>query len=147
MQLLLLGYRFSSYVHKLGLLKISKVIDGINLFLFKSYVPGSVKIGKDSVFAYGGIGVVIHANAVIGDNCIIGQGITIGGRSNHINVPQLGHEVYLGAGCRILGPIVIGDNVIIAPNAVILNDVPSGSIVVGVPGRIVKSNIVMRDFI
>ena len=147
MKLLFASYRLSSYFYKIGFKGLSKIIDVINLFIFKSYVPGSVKIGHGSVFAYGGIGMVIHANATIGDNCIIGQGITIGGRSRLPDVPKIGNEVYLGAGCRILGPIVIGDNVVIGPNAVILKDVPSGSIVVGIPGRIVKSNIVMRDFI
>ena len=147
MNLLLASYRLSSYMFYGGFKRISKAIDGINLVLFNSYVPGSVKIGRGTIFSYGGIGLVIHANAVIGDGCVIGQGITIGGRSKFKDVPRIGSQVYIGAGSRILGPIVVGDNVVIGPNAVILDDVLSGTIVVGIPGRVVKTNIVMRDFI
>ncbi|HEK19633.1 MULTISPECIES: serine O-acetyltransferase [unclassified Mucilaginibacter] len=133
------------YRHKIPLLP--KILYYIQFLMFNSSVPASTQIGKKSTFAYGGIGVVIHARALIGNGCVIGQGITIGGRSKKVEVPKIGNNVYLGAGCRILGDIVIGDEVVIGPNSVVLTDVPSGSIVVGVPGKVVKSGILMRDFV
>ena len=64
-----------------------------------------------------------------------------------MEVPRIGNNVYLGSGCRILGPVTIGDEVIVGPNAVVLEDVPSGSVVVGIPARVVKSGIKMRDLV
>lgn len=147
MQFLLRLQRFSSFFYKLGLKPFGKLIDVLNYLFFNSSFPGSVKVGKGTICAYGGIGLVIHSRAEIGSGCIIGQGITIGGRSKHYEVPRIGNNVYLGAGCRILGPITIGDEVVIAPNAVVLDDVPSGSVVVGIPGRVVKSGIKMADLV
>ena len=124
-----------------------KIIYYLQFLLFNSSVPYQTYIGKGTVFAYGGIGVVIHARAKIGNNCIIGQGITIGGRSKKHGVPKIGNNVYIGAGARILGDIVIGDDVIIGPNAVVLKDIPSNCIAVGIPAKIIKTNIKMRDYV
>lgn len=66
-----------SYRKKIPL--IPKIIYGIQFFLYNSSVPPSTTIGKGTKFAYRGIGVVIHARSIIGANCLIGQGITIGG--------------------------------------------------------------------
>ena len=101
-----------------------------------------VKIGKETKFAYLGIGCVLHKDCSIITNFLIGQGITIGGRGPNNGVPRIGNSVYLGPGARVLGPIIIGDNVIIGPNAVVINDILSGSIVVGIPGKIIKSGVV-----
>jgi serine O-acetyltransferase len=100
-----------------------------------------VKIGKNSKFAYLGIGCVLHKNTIIGDNCLIGQGITIGGRGKRSGLPIIGNNVYIGAGARILGPISIGNNVIIGPNSVVITDVPNNSIVGGIPAKIIKKEI------
>ena len=97
-------------------------------------------------FAYGGIAVVVHARAVIGKNCIVGQCVTIGGRSKHYEVPVIGDNVYIGAGAKILGPITIGDNCVIGAGAVVLKSVPANSIVAGVPAREVKTGINPKDF-
>lgn len=78
---------------------------------------------------------------MIGRNCMIGQGVTIGGKSRWYEVPVLGDNVYVSAGARILGPVVIGDNVIIGANAVVVKDVPSNCIVAGVPAKIIKDNV------
>ena len=111
--------------------------------IHNSYIPPSCEIGKGSIFAYKGIGVIIHSNAKIGDNCIIGSNVTIGGgagRSNkkipeydvlRRNVPVIGDNVEIATGAKILGNIVVGNNVIIGANAVIINDVPSGAVMGG----------------
>jgi serine O-acetyltransferase len=126
---------------------IPKMFYYIIFFLYNSSIPYTIKIGKNTRFAYGGIGVVIHGRAIIGQNCMIGQGITIGGRSKHKDVPIIGNSVYLGAGCRILGPIKIGDNVIIGPNAVVLENIPSNSIAVGIPAKVIKKGIKVEDYV
>lgn len=147
MQALLLLYRIGHWLYRYNIPLIPKLIYLLNYLLFNSSIPSSVKIGKGSKFAYGGIGVVIHANAVIGNNCIIGQGITIGGRSKNPIVPIICDNVYMGAGCRVLGPIKIQSDVIIAPNAVVMKSVQSNSIVAGVPSKVIKSGIKVEDYV
>lgn len=95
--------------------------------------------------AYGGIGVVIHARAVIGENCVLGQNITIGGKSGWYEVPIFGDNVHVSAGARILGPVRIGNNVIIGANAVVVKDVPDNCIVAGVPAKIIRDNLTLAE--
>lgn len=116
-------YRLSNYFYKKNLKLLSKILDGVNYLLHNSYIPGSCTIGKDTKIAYGGIGVVIHARAIIGENCLIGQGITIGGRNGLKEVPVIENNVYLGAGCRILGNVKIASNNIIAPNSILTKNI------------------------
>ncbi len=115
--------------------KISKMLDFLIYILYNSAVFGSTNIGKNTIFAYGGIGVVIHKVSKIGENCVIGQGITIGGKSGSDRVPIIENNVYIGAGVRILGGIKIGHHSIIAPNAVVLEDVLPFSIYAGIPAK------------
>ncbi len=86
-----------------------------------------------------GMGVVIGETAKIGDDCMLYHGVTLGGTSwkKKKRHPTLGKGVVIGAGAKILGPILIGDNARVGCNAVVVNDVPAGATVVGIPGRIV----------
>jgi len=80
-------------------------------------------------------GIVIHPDAVIGPNCTLMQGITIGTDRTGV-VPRIGGHVDIGAGARILGGVTIGDHAQIGANAVVLRDVPAGMVAVGVPATI-----------
>ena len=126
---------------------LAKALTYFIRLIFSCYIPYQLKIGKNFVLGYGGLGVVIHPRVKLGDDCHIDQNVTIGGTSNKYGVPKLGDHVYIGAGAAILGPITIGDNVVIGANAVVIKDIPSGSLVVGVPGKIIKSNILKSDYI
>ena len=131
------------YTHKMILL--SKLTDCLILLLFNSYVPGSAKIGKGSRFAYGGIGVVIHSDAIIGSGCVIGQGITIGAKEGYSSkiknkCPIIGDNVYLSAGCRVLGDIEIGSNSVIGANSVVLSSCEKNSVLVGVPAKLLRTS-------
>ncbi|MDA9575639.1 hypothetical protein N9R87_00685 [Flavobacteriaceae bacterium] len=105
--------------------------------MYNSSIPFQCTIGKNSRFAYGGIGVVLHKRTVIGENCMIGSNVTIGGKSGHFNVPIIGRNVYIGTGAKVLGPITIGDNVIIGANAVVIKDVPANNTVAGIPAKVI----------
>lgn len=87
-------------------------------------------------------GIVISSSAMIGSNCNISQGVTIGvsGEGDRRGVPVIGNNVYMGAGAKLIGGIKVGDNVIIGANAVVTRDVPDGAIVVGIPAKVIGEN-------
>ncbi len=100
--------------------------------------PGA-QIGK-GLFIDHGSGVIIGETAVIGDNCTLYQGVTLGGTGKDTGKrhPTLGDNVMVGSGAKILGPFTIGDNSKIGAGSVVLKEVPPNSTVVGVPGRVVR---------
>lgn len=87
------------------------------------------------IFHYGCI--VINSGVIIGENCTIRHGVTLGNRKEDFDLPVLGNNVDIGAGAKVLGAVRIGDNVSIGANAVVINDVPDNSIAVGVPARVI----------
>ncbi|MFS0864574.1 serine O-acetyltransferase [Fredinandcohnia sp. 179-A 10B2 NHS] len=125
------------YKHKIPILPfITKVL---TFSLFNSVIPYTTEIGKHSKFAYGGIGVVIHARSKIGSKVLIGQNVTIGRALDPESIPEIGNNVYISAGARIIGKIKVGDNVIIGANAVVTKDVPNNSIVAGIPAKTIRT--------
>ena len=100
--------------------------------------PGAV-IGR-RFFIDHGMGVVIGETAVIGDDCTLYHGVTLGGTSweKGKRHPTLGNNVVVGAGAKVLGPFRIGDNARIGSNAVVVKEVPEGATVVGIPGHVVN---------
>ena len=100
--------------------------------------PGA-QIGKRLVIDHG-TGIVIGETAEIGDDCLLYQGVTLGGTGKDVGKrhPTLGNNVMVGAGAKVLGPIHVGNNARIAANAVVLREVPDNATVVGVPGHVVR---------
>lgn len=100
--------------------------------------PGA-KIGR-GLFIDHGMGVIIGETTVIGDDCTIYQGVTLGGTGKETGKrhPTLGNNVMVGSGAKVLGPFTVGDNSKIAAGAVVLSAVPPNSTCVGVPARVVK---------
>ena len=95
-------------------------------------------IGKGLTIWHWGT-IIINEDSSIGDNCTIRPGVVIGHKFSGGKCPVIGNKVEINSGARIIGDITIGDNVIIAPNAVVTKDVPSNCIVGGVPARIIKT--------
>jgi serine O-acetyltransferase len=102
-------------------------------------LPYSATVGRRVVIEHQS-GIVIHGNAVIGDDSIVRQGVTIGNKTmdRPLDAPVLGKQVNVGAGAKILGAVRIGDGATIGANAVVLEDVPAGAVAVGIPARIVQ---------
>jgi serine O-acetyltransferase len=100
--------------------------------------PGA-RIGR-RLFIDHGTGVVIGETAEVGDDVTLYHGVTLGGTSwnREKRHPTLGNGVLIGAGAKILGPIVLGDQVRVGANSVVIKDVPPCCTVVGIPGRIVQ---------
>ncbi len=102
--------------------------------------PGA-QIGK-GLFIDHGSGVIIGETTIIGDNCTLYQGVTLGGTGKEQGKrhPTLGNNVMVSAGAKVLGSFTIGDNCKIGAGSVVLEEVPPNCTVVGVPGRIVRRN-------
>ena len=118
---------------------IARLISQFSRFLTGIEIHPGAKIGKGLLIDHGS-GVVIGETAEIGDNCLIYQGVTLGGtgKEHGKRRPTLGNNVMVGSGARVLGPFKVGDNAKIAANAVVLEEVPENSTAVGVPARIVR---------
>lgn len=107
-------------------------------------IETSVVIGPGLLMPHP-ICIVIGGNARIGSGCKIMQGVSIGGslgkkRENGQSQPIIGNNVFIGAGAKILGPVIIGDDVIIGANAVVTKDVPSGSKALGIPAKVFSND-------
>lgn len=124
-----------------------KLVYWMIFLIYNSSIPYTAEIGAGTKCGYGGMGVVIHARAKIGQNCIIGQQVTIGGRSRHTEVPAIGDHCYLGPGSKILGAITLGDHVVVGANAVVLHSVSGHCVVAGVPAKIVKEGVNLADYL
>jgi serine O-acetyltransferase len=145
----LLIYRWSNDIYKSTYPKILKktllcfsvilqkwieVVAGISL-------PYSSQIGSGFYIGHYG-NIIINPSAIIGSNCNISQGVTIGisGRGENRGVPVIGNNVYIGANAVIVGNIIVGDNCVIAANSLVVNSVEANKTVVGVPAIVVSSN-------
>lgn len=135
------SYRRANWFYRHGMFTIARMISqrarnktGIEIH------PGAT-IGK-RLFIDHGMGVVIGETAIIGDNCLLYQGVTLGGtgKDKGKRHPTLGDNVLVGSGAKVLGPFRVGNNVKIAANAVVLNAIPDNCTAVGVPAHIVKRN-------
>ncbi|MGA2887882.1 MAG: serine O-acetyltransferase [Terracidiphilus sp.] len=119
-----------SFLYKV-LKPVSEILTGIEL-------PCEVTLGRRFRIDHFG-GIVISGDAVFGDDCVIRNGVTVGLKhAGQRGAPILGNRIDIGAGAKILGAIRIGDDVLIGANAVVLTDVPSNSIAVGVPARVLR---------
>jgi serine O-acetyltransferase len=117
-----------SFVYKLARAAMH-IATGIDL-------PCEAQVGRRLRIDHFG-GIIVSGDAVIGDDVILRNGVTIGlKRTNERGAPVIGNRVDIGAGAKILGPIVIGDDAVIGANAVVLQDVPAGAVAVGIPARL-----------
>ncbi len=132
-------HRVSHFFWKIGLPFVPRYISNLSRQITGIDIHPGATIGKN-FFIDHGTGVVIGETAIIGDNVTLYQGVTLGGTSleKKKRHPTLGNNIEVGAGAKILGPINIGNNVKIGANSVVTKDIPNNSIVVGVPGRIIK---------
>ena len=135
------AYRVSHYFYQKRLFLTARVISQLARFFTGIEIHPGAKIGK-GLFIDHGMGVVIGETTEIGDNCLIYQGVALGGtgKDHGKRHPTLGNNVMVGSGARVLGPFKVGNNVKIAANAVVLEAIPDNCTAVGVPARIARCN-------
>ncbi len=135
----ILLYRLTHWLWNSGLRWLARFVSMLARWLTGIEIhPGAV-IGR-RFFIDHGMGIVIGETAVIGDDCTLYHGVTLGGTSwqKGKRHPTLGDDVVVGAGAKVLGPIEIGSGARIGSNAVVVKSVPEGATVVGVPGRLIE---------
>jgi serine O-acetyltransferase len=133
-------HRISHWLWRLGIPLVPRLLSQFGRFVTGVEIHPGARIGP-GFFIDHGTGVVIGETSEIGESVIVFQGVTLGGTGKERGKrhPTLGNHVVVGAGAKVLGPITIGDHVKIGANSVVLRSVPSHSTVVGIPGKIIKS--------
>jgi serine O-acetyltransferase len=136
----ILIHRISHYCWTAGLKWLARFIAHIGRWLTGIEIHPGAQIGR-RFFIDHGMGVVIGETAVIGDDCTLYHGVTLGGTTwqKGKRHPTLHNGVVIGAGAKVLGPIEIGQGARVGSNSVVLKSVPAGATVVGIPGHIVDS--------
>lgn len=135
----LILYRFAHFMYRHRYKLIARMISQFAKFLTGIEIHPAAKIGS-GVFIDHGEGVVIGETAVVGNNVLIYQGVTLGGtgKDKGKRHPTVEENVMISAGAKILGPFAVGKNAKIGAGSIVLKEVPPNATVVGVPGRVVK---------
>ena len=134
-----IDYRIAHWLHRHHCRFLARAVSQWSKLWTGIEIHPGARIGKRLVIDHG-TGIVIGETAEIGDDCLLYQGVTLGGTGKDVGKrhPTLGSNVMVGAGAKVLGPIHVGNNARIAANAVVLREVPDNATVVGVPGHIVR---------
>jgi serine O-acetyltransferase len=134
----LLLHRVAHRLHRWGIPVLPRVISHLNRFLTGIEIHPGAQIGS-GVFIDHGMGVVIGETAIVGDDVMMYQGVTLGGTGKQRGKrhPTIGKGAVLGVGAKILGDIVVGEGAKIGAGSVVLDDVPPHCTAVGVPAKVV----------
>ena len=139
-------HQISNFFYKGGFDLIARIISQTVRFFTGIEIHPGAKLGKN-LFIDHGMGVVIGETSEVGDNVTIYHAVTLGGSSPSIDSekqrhekrhPTIGHDVVIGSGAQIIGPVKVGNNSRIAANAVVVKDVPENATMVGIPAKAVK---------
>ena len=135
-------FRIGKVFRQYGFRVVAAIIERIMHHACHCWISTSASIGKGFLVAHVG-GIVIGGSVVIGSNCDIRQNVTLGGNYNRQDEdgrtqPAVENNVSIGVGAVILGPVKIGTNTIVGANSVVTRDMPSNSIVAGIPAQVIR---------
>lgn len=145
-------YRFAHWLWCKNWHLTARIISQMARFFTGIEIHPAARIGKGFMIDHG-MGVVIGETAEIGDNVTMYHDVTLGGRKLYDahgkklakRHPTIGHNVTIGCGAQILGPIIVGDNVKIGSNAIVIENIPNNSTVVNQPAYIVKKSTAKKE--
>jgi serine O-acetyltransferase len=126
-------------LHGFGTFHLAKFVLIRAGFKLGMEIPSSTSVGEGLFIGHFGT-IIVNGESIIGRNCNLSHGVTIGqlNRGERAGCPTIGDNVFIGPGARILGRIVIGDDVAIGANSVVVDDVPDGAVVAGIPAKVVS---------
>ena len=143
----LILHRLAHFLWSIKLKLIARIFSHLARILTGIEIHPGAKIGR-RFFIDHGMGVVIGETAIIGNDCTLYHGVTLGGTTwkKGKRHPTLKNNVVIGAGAKVLGPITLGNNSKVGSNAVVVNDIPNDSTAVGIPAKIIESGEKLKKF-
>jgi serine O-acetyltransferase len=134
--------RFSHMLngHRLGR-PFARAIEIIVRVVWSAHIPPGAKVARTAQFGHNGLSVIVHPFCEIGENCLIGPQVVLGGKAPIIGAPIIEDSVIIHAGAKVFGRIRIGAGSVIGANAVVMEDVPARSLVAGIPATVRKREI------
>ena len=124
-------YRFASWCWHHGLRPLALWMQASSIRSSGAEIHPGARLGGGFAIIHT-VGIVVGHEVVAGDNLVVYQGVTLGDTGTRQGQPRIGHNVRIGAGAKVLGPVVVGDGAWIGANAVVLGDVPAGAVATGV---------------
>jgi len=131
------GYRLARWLMRAHIPLVGAVLQRFIEVWTGISLPPEATVGPGFLIQHFG-GIVVNGNAVIGSDCTVHHGVTIGNRVSGGPSPRIGHRVMVGVGAVLLGGITIGDDAEIGANAVVVTSIPDGAVAVGIPARVVR---------
>jgi serine O-acetyltransferase len=131
------GTKFQRYIlFKFAIMQLKR-----NMYKFGISIPYSTEIGNGFYIGHYGC-IVVNKDVKIGNNCNISQGVTLGGtnRGTRKGCPTIGNNVYIAPGAKVIGNVMVGNDVAIGANCVVTKDIPDHAVVVGIPGKVISYN-------
>jgi len=143
----LILHRLAHFLWSIKLKLIARIFSHLARILTGIEIHPGAQIGR-RFFIDHGMGVVIGETAIIGDDCTLYHGVTLGGTTwkKGKRHPTLKNNVVIGAGAKVLGPITLGNNSKVGSNAVVVTDIPNNSTAVGIPAKIIESGEKLKKF-
>ncbi len=143
----LILHRLAHFLWSIKLKLIARIFSHLARILTGIEIHPGAQIGR-RFFIDHGMGVVIGETAIIGDDCTLYHGVTLGGTTwkKGKRHPTLKDNVVIGAGAKVLGPITLGNNSKVGSNAVVVTDIPNDSTAVGIPAKIIESGEKLKKF-
>lgn len=130
-------YRVERFLYYYRIPFLPKLVQLVIFLCYASSIPAKCKIGKGTFFNHGGFAVLLNPDVIIGEHCKIGNSVSIVGQGPYKYAPKIGNHVFIGPSAIVQGPVIIEDNVIVAPNSVVNMSVPKNAIVAGIPAKII----------
>lgn len=147
MQMIVRLHKWSRWLFDRRWFRLSQLIDRAIRFTYAARIPAEAEIDPSVHFSHNALAVVVTKKARIGPRCQIGVQVLLGSRWPVPGGPRLEADVIVHAGAKIIGPITVGHGSVIGAGAVIVEDVPPRSLVVGVPGVVKKTGIRIEEYL